>query len=556
MNRLKDTYKHMAAVASALLLALSVLPACSDDEGGGPGEEEGKLYTVTLSLNPSARGATTTKATPYWETDDNPKLEKYERYIDNCVVAIFQNGSWVKCLSYNITDVIADITINNDNPTTSTDGSATEVGTASVELPAGTYIFFAFANLTSLDLGNSTAGTDLIKELVTGKKTDGSAVTMDYLNEKAINLGNKKEDISRFNPDATDDITYIPMSSYGEVKEVNSDGEMDITLYRMIGKVTISIDNQTTGDLKLAGFSMGQFRRGDIYLIPYGSTANLIGSTTSGMTLNQLTQNQQDSYNPRVPTTATTPTYPEREITFEEAVTIPQNTTNTPYVYTFYEFETDVEAQKTDDHMWLSTKIEGRDNEPRGLQDFSFMRRNDWLNIPVQILETDLETTITGSRMPIGGTPKTITYPAAEAFIPILYHQIDYPGKITISFTFSLEESDGFGDVNFEFAPPQHEAGIQYTEAQLVENNNGLLYDEEKQAALDVPSKIAITETSNEGASATATMTLTTQELAYEGTAQIDLMLAVSYTKNGTSGRITVPYTIKLTNGKTEKGGN
>ena len=53
MNRLKDTYKHMAAVASALLLALSVLPACSDDEGGGPGEEEG-FATLVVSLQASS----------------------------------------------------------------------------------------------------------------------------------------------------------------------------------------------------------------------------------------------------------------------------------------------------------------------------------------------------------------------------------------------------------------------------------------------------------------------------------------------------------------------
>lgn len=549
MNRLKDTYKHMAAVASALLLALSVLPACSDDEGGGPGEEEGKLYTVTLSLNPSARGATTTKATPYWETDDNPKLEKYERYIDNCVVAIFQNESWVKCLSYNITDVIADITINNDNPTTSTDGSATEVGTASVELPAGTYIFFAFANLTSLDLGNSTAGTDLIKELVTGKKTDGSAVTMDYLNEKAINLGNKKEDISRFNPDATDDITYIPMSSYGEVKEVNSDGEMDITLYRMIGKVTISIDNQTTGDLKLAGFSMGQFRRGDIYLIPYGSTANLIGSTTSGMTLDQLTQNQQDSYNPRVPTTATTPTYPEREITFEEAVTIPQNTTNTPYVYTFYEFETDVEAQKPDDHMWLSTKIEGRDNEPRGLQDFSFMRRNDWLNIPLMVAETDLTISIDGLRMPIGGTPYTITYNAKEPFIPSIDFTVEHAGEITINFSFNMED---FENIALDYAPEgRYPADVRYTEAKLTENTNDLLYDATTQDGLET-GNLTINHEEN---SAAGSITVTTQELAYKGTATIELTLAVTYTKDGTQGRMIIPYTITITNDK-EEGGN
>ena len=542
MNRLKDTYKHMAAVASALLLALSVLPACSDNKGEEvlPQEEE-TLYTVTLSLNPSSRGATTKANDPYWDTDDNEKLEKYERYIDNCVVAIFQDGKWVQSLSTGVSvsgGTSDDITIDNDNPPH--EDYSTKVGTAIIELPAGTYTFYAFANLTSLNIDEGTAGTALINELVTGKTSDNSALTEEALKAKAVSLG---DDPNRFNPD--DDI-YIPMSSYGETTVLDSDASLGITLFRMLGKVTVEINNQTSSDLTLKSLEMGNFRRGNIFLVPYGS-----GNTS----LDNLTQNDEDSFNPDLPDDMNAKTE-SRTLTIEEDQQ--KIAKDMKASFTFYEFETDVESQTKEGFggsMWLATNI-GRNNKPQELVDFSFMRRNDWLNIPVQILETDLETTIIGSRMPIGGTPKTITYPAEDAFIPILYHTIDYPGKITISFTFSLEESDGFGDVNFEFAPPQHEAGIQYTEAQLVENNNGLLYDEEKQAALDVPSKIAITETSNEGASATATMTLTTQELAYEGTAQIDLMLAVSYTKNDTSGRITVPYTIKLTNGKTEKGGN
>lgn len=529
-------YINNRIAAALLLLSLFLLPACSNEEDV-PEVEPEQLYTVTLSLNPSTRGATTKASDPSWGVDDDKALEEYERFIKECVVVIFKDGVWYDYLSTGVDT--KKITIDNDSQETV--NNSTRVGSASVELPAGVYTFFAFANLSSLDIDDDNAGTKLMKELISGEK-----LTIDELKEKAVILG---DDISRFDATATEK-TYIPMSSYGEQKIVEADGSLDITLFRMLGKVTVSINNQTTKDLTLNKIEVGQFRRGgSIFLVPYGS-----GETS----LDHLTQNDQNSFNPLFPKQEDGVSISSKAHKLDfmtQPEKIEKGKTNS---YTFYEFETRSEqqtAQGSGGSMWIATNITDRDPSLKKL-DFSFMRRNDWLNIPVQILETDLETTITGSRMPIGGTPKTITYPAAEAFIPILYHQIDYPGKITISFTFSLEESDGFGDVNFEFAPPQHVAGIQYTEAQLVENSNGLLYDEEKQAALDVPSKIAITETTEVGASATATMTLTTQELAYEGTAQIDLMLAVSYTKNGTSGRITVPYTIKLTNGKTEKGGN
>ena len=556
-----NTYILYAKATLAALLLSPILLACSEDEGGGPSEEDGKLYTVTLSLNPSSNGSSiSTRAdNPYWGVDDNATLEEYERHINDCVVAVFDsNGDWYGYMGYNISDIETSVSATQNGIMTITnagtdadldnDGKndAKLAGSATIEIPAGKYTFFAFANLKSLNTTDETSqgttqGTDLIKELITGTTSDNEEMTISYLNSKAINLGN---DVSRFDATAVDK-TYIPMSSYGKEITVEASGSMDITLFRMIGKVTITINNQTSGDLTLKSLEMGNFRLGNIFLVPYGS-----GKTS----LDNLTQNDnKDSFNPDLPDDMNAKTE-SRTLTIEEDQQ--KIAKDMKASFTFYEFETDVESQTKEGFkgsMWLATNIGGRNNKPQELVDFSFMRRNDWLNIPVQILETDLETTIIGSRMPIGGTPKTITYPAAVAFIPILYHQVDYPGKITISFTFSLKESDGFGDVNFEFAPPQHEAGIQYTEAQLVENNNGLLYDEEKQAALDVPSKIAITETTEVGASATATMTLTTQELAYEGTAQIDLMLVVSYMKGSEPGKITVPYTITLTNGKEAK---
>ena len=532
----RQTIRMSLALLSSLLLL--TFPSCSDEEGGGevlPVEET--LYTVTLSLNPSTRGVGTKAGDePYWGVDDDETLERYERYVKDCVVVIFQDGNWVQSLSYGIDLGDNDITIDNDTPESGT--NATKVGTATVELPAGTYTFYAFANLTSLDVDESKAGTDLIKELL-----QGTDLTETKLNEKTVSLGT---DPKIFDPEKS---VYIPMSSYGEKRELTSDASLDLTLFRMLGKVTIKIDNQTSGDLTLNSLEMGNFRRGNILLVPYGS-----GNTS----LDNLTQNDDDedddktSFNPDLPEDTEANSEPRTLTIAETQKTILKGKTSS---FTFYEFETDVKSQTQEGFvgsMWLKTDINGRNNAPQELVDFSFMRRNDWLNIPIQILETDLVTTVSGARMPIGGTPRTIEYPAEEAFIPILHHTIDYPGEITIGFTFSLDANEGFGDVKFEFEPEQHDAGLQYTEATLVSNDNGLLYDATTQAAL-ANGEITVTETVTGGASATATMKLTTQELAYEGTAKINLTLVVSYTKGGEPGKITVPYTITLTNGKEAK---
>lgn len=516
------------AAAWMLLLSLFLLPACSNEEDV-PVVEPEQLYTVTLSLNPSTRGATTKASNPSWGVDE--ALGKYERYIQDCIVVIFKDGMWYDYLSTGVDT--KKITINNDSQETF--NNSTRVGSASVELPAGVYTFFAFANLSSLDIDDDNAGTKLMKELISGEK-----LTIDELKEKAVILG---DDISRFDATATKK-TYIPMSSYGEQKIVEADGSLDITLFRMLGKVTVSINNQTTKSLTLNKIEVGQFRRGgSIFLVPYGS-----GETS----LDHLTQNDQESFNPLFPTQegGVTISSREHELNFT-AELIETGKTNS---YTFYEFETRSEqqnAQGSGGSMWIATNITDRDPSLKKL-DFSFMRRNDWLNIPLSVIETDLTVTVQGSRMPIGGLPLTIEYPKDKAFISVLHYEANYAGDITIGFTFALDEKAGFTKVALDYAPSGgQEAGKQYTEAILTTNNNDFLYDPDSQDGVAIDSKLTIDHDDN---SPSASITVTTQELAGAGSATINLTLAVNYTKGDTSGRIVIPYTVELTNGK--QGGN
>ncbi|MCI7285389.1 hypothetical protein MUN53_08400 [Parabacteroides sp. AGMB00274] len=524
MNRLKDTYKHMAAVASALLLALSVLPACSDDEGGGPGEEEGKLYTVTLSLNPSARGAVT-KANPDWATDtEDAELGAFERHIKDCVVAIFRDNAFVSSLSAGIQNVKEDITL--DNSGTEHANNATKVGEATVELPAGNYTFYAFANLSSLDkitTGGTNAGTDLINKILTG---DNGTLTPSALEALTVSLG---DDPNLYNPE---DEVYIPMSSYGETKVLESDDQMDITLFRMLGKVTLTIDNQTQGDLELSGITMGNFRRGDIFLVPYKS---------GNITLNDLTQNEE-SYQPKLPDE--TNNAKTHELKYEEAKTITAGQKSERF--TFYEFETRSEQQGSNPVMKLTMNIVGKDDSEKDLG-FSFMRRNDWLDIPVMVLPTDLTMSFKELNMPIGGTPSEITYNAQEPFVPAIQYSISKAGELRIDFTLGIT---GFNNIKLEYEPTTPHEVEQYTEAFLTENTNDLLYDATTQDGLAPRSELTINSTGDNSGN----IVITSQELAYLGTATIELTLVATYTNAGDgTGRVIIPYTIILTNGKPAK---
>ena len=525
---------YVKATLAALLSAplLWALPACSDNKGEEvlPQEEE-RLYTVTLSLNPSSRGATT-KANPDWAVDtEDEVLEAFERHIKDCVVAIFRNGNWVQSLSTGVSGGTSDdITINNDNPTH--EGNSTKVGTASIELPAGTYTFYAFANLTSLNIDEGTAGTTLINELVTGQTSTGSTLTENALKEKAVSLGN---DPNRFNPDAN---IYIPMSSYGETTALDSDASLEITLFRMLGKVTIQIDNQTQEELKLNSISMGNFRRdGDILLVPY---------TRGEITLDDLTQNEE-GYGPLFPEDGKKTSSFAHEIKFSPADEITAGSKSERY--TFYEFETGSSSQGTDGDMWVQLNINGKDDSQKSLA-FSFMRRNDWLNIPVMVAPTELTISFKELDIPIGGAPETVTTPAGEPFFPSINYTLKKPGELRIDFKLDIT---GFDNIKLDYEPGSHVANLRYTEAVVTENVNDLLYDADEQAGLKNNTELTITQVGD----ASGYIMVTTQELAYLGTATIELTLVATYTKDGTPGRMTIPYTITLTNGKPAKeGGN
>ena len=243
---------QMVAVVIALLLT-SLLPSCSNDDSNSPDLPDDKLYTLTINLQPSSSYAPVTKAegAPSFVEEERT----YEHRIKECWVAIFDaEGNWKATVS------TKDFTINNNHD--ESESSAT------VKLPIGTYTFYAFANLNSL-LDNDTG---IIKELESGKLSDKNTdLTEKYLNNKAVSLKSRNNFVLPTGETATETGLPIPMSSYATTATVEENGtnEVKLTLFRMLGKVTITIDNQTGESKYLKNLSIGSFRNGPIYLLPY-----------------------------------------------------------------------------------------------------------------------------------------------------------------------------------------------------------------------------------------------------------------------------------------------
>ena len=179
-----------AAVAFTLLL-LSFLPACSDENGGNsPDIPDGKLYTLTIHLQPSANHTPATKATTKAEEDEVPD-NAYERKLEHWWLLVY--GIHPDTRLDGLIDVISDETYKTNS---TGEDSKTPV---TLELPIGEYRLYALANLNSLDNG---------EELI--KKLKDKSIAEDELKEATANL----KEINNFNPTGGSARQAIPMSSY------------------------------------------------------------------------------------------------------------------------------------------------------------------------------------------------------------------------------------------------------------------------------------------------------------------------------------------------------
>lgn len=516
-----NIYKRMAAVATSLLLALSLLPSCSEDEGGGPGEDTDKLYTLTISLNSSTSYTPVTKADPPEWADE---ADVYERKIEKCWVVLFdENGTCVASVN---TDQFI---LNGDDW-----DNATEVSQATVQLPVGRYAGYAFANLDNL----ATESQDIIS-LLEGDLTE---ITKEKLNT-TVSL------IAPENFTLVEGGCSIPMSSYEtDIKVVeNTENTARIVLFRMIGKVEILIKDETNNDEPkiLKSLSMGNFRNGPIHLIPYSEGTN---------NLNNIDVTVQDLLQPAfdlVHDDASVGCYSHEVVLPETGDEID----DAGKTYTFYAFETGTESNAD---ATLSISI-GINNRPISVKptDFSFMRRNDWLKIPMAITNIESYIRFKNMRMPIGGLPYEIVYGENDG-IQILVDAVnvvdpDYTGPIQIEVEVKSVNSTIIPSILYTNTTT---TGSDRSTAILTDNTDGLLIDKETGVpeANDKSFEVKASPDDSNNKSK-AYFEVWTQELANNAEATIKLTLIAEYGETEPKSRIDIPYTIRIQNYKAT-GGN
>ena len=507
-------------MAAPLLWAL---PACSDNKGEEvlPQEEE-RLYKLTISLQSSNNYAPVTKAGSEswdWAKEENA----YERAIEDCWIVIYDDDDqWV-----------ATATASDLNRNTQKDAlNATEVGTVTVELPVGQYTCYAFANLNNL-----SDGSEIIKQLKEG-------ITKTALESMSVSLGEKASDFYLVEEGHG---KTIPMSSYETEVSVGEEtgNTVQVVLFRMIGKVEITVSNQTGKDLTLNGLSMGKFRKGPIYLLPY--------TYDGGLTLNDLIKDGDI-------TNALMPQFPEgvKEDIYMHSVSLSEGGDNieTEKVkrYMFYAYETGVKSNNPSGDIGLTIKVNDRP-EATETSYFSFMRRNDWLKVPIVISNVKSTMKFETMRMPIGGTPKTFVYGEGSGiqFLVDAVNVVDpeYVGPVKVTMTLESINVGSTTISNLRIVDDNETvASGHVSAATLTDNKAGLLIDAEDGTELSDATKISL-DTAKDGKS--CSFSVWTQELSKESTAIITLNIVATY--NG--GSIDIPYRIRIQNyEKTEVGGN
>lgn len=506
-----NIYKRMAAVATSLLLALSLLPSCSEDEGGGPDIPEVEYAKLVISLGSldNARPVAT-RAESIQDKDDS----EYERYIKDWWIVVLHGGEVEQVLS------------NTKGDVATATGDEQNTHQVSVELQVDeTYDFYAFANLPE-------ENKSYLNSLAQGAEfeIDQTVATIDATSYNTGSIANGP---------------YFPMSSYKYSVVVEEGVTVSIPLIRLLGKVSVSIQNSSNNTLSLSQVTLDKFRTtGSIYLLPYDAAK---GATTK---LLEVTGTMEETYGPSFPEetgeTSISGTFTGINLLQEGEIQEVANGEKLEFS-DFYVNETRFTAANNSKPLLISTDIEGRDDQPKETT-FNFIRRNDWLIIPLLISDAQTTITIQQQHMPIGGIP---TYVFNQGLtVSNINVELDHAGDINIYYSVSATGATGL-----KYYPGGNVAVTeQYCSAVLEEQTNDLLIDLPN--ANDdggwQPDKIEFTLNHDDN-SLKGSFTITAQELAYLGTATINLTLIVMVD----GSEVVLPYTITLTNGKPAKeGGN
>lgn len=494
-----------------------MFPSCSDDEGGGGDVQDDRYRTLMITLNSLGNQEVGTRA----ETADPGAGEdsQDEHFISRYWLVVLKQ----KVAEDETTSFVVDRVIDSDDPEyiipdNTNPNSETEIG---VEVEIGqTYRFYALANLDGLEKGNEII--DKLNKLQPGAPFD----------PKAYNATVKE--MSKYPKDGT---SYIPMSSYGYDQYIKADTKElseSIALIRLIGKITVKITNLTGKPYTVNSLTMNDMREGEIFLFPYDvDDYDKDGKPVRCLFLKEMIEN----YRPSFPTDGTA---------FDQPFTIADADKEIPSGTT----EKEIAVQYVPETSWkdnadlkITADISTRGEQAKPIFT-SFIRRNDWLTIPLQISPFDATFTFSQEHMPIGGLPDKITLKANEAVIPIIDRTTDHAGKITVDFTVLVAGSSSVITDPVLVTENQVAAGVNYSKISNVKNDSKVLLEDRNELNID-------------GTSLSGSLELTLQEMSKASTAEVEVLLVVaskSAIANGQGGKlgpydtsIAVPYTIRLT---------
>ena len=525
-------YKQIWKTAAACLMAAVMLPGCSDEEGGGTVTPEDGYATLAISfysVNSSEPVGTRVPGDPENTVEEE---NDYERRIDDWWVLIYNSeGSFVDYLS------------NTKNSEASEPVGDDSRFTTYIELPVGTYHLYGFANLNTLE-GAETLLADIEEWTENELKAERSTLA-----GKAVNLGNvltKFNDVER---------PAIPMSAYMEevTLSVGGTNEAELGLYRMIGKVSVTISNQTGEPIDLDALSMRNFRTaGNIFLMPYDGLDKLRDEFVSS------------SMQPIFPGSGTASYAPyEYQVVENEQITNGEEKT-----YSFYIPETPQEGQENNGSspMKISFNIPQKGGLNERDTEFDFVRRNDWLNIPVNVSTIDSRLEYRTLNMPIGGLPEVVLSESVDGIL------VGTPNTVTVSkagpieFKYSFTTIAGFSgtDINIRYDGSEINTGLNYSHAELTqnggENSVGLVIDPSTGTAMSANTAITLTpdniidnsDPQQVLGNASGTLTVHTQELgnAASATIEVRLVAVCTDTTTGSTSEVEIPYTIIINNDK------
>ena len=545
-------YNRLTAVAAGLCLCWLFM-ACGEDRGGDLPDDDPNHCVVTITLRTSrsvrppqtkAEGMMTkaegmmTKADETTETDFWAKDEEYERDITNwLVVAYDENADFAGYISGKDGTWTPDIS-NEDSRTT-----------VEMKLPFGTYHFYAFANLQSLEDGTSLyqkiTEAHSLAELSEVKILD-SGTSIDTRNEeKKGKFGGEEASRKR-----------IPMSSYAQkhtVLPAPAENKFEIPLIRMIGKVQVEITNNLDKSITVNQLDIMNLRKGSlpIWLLPWGNENYLEFKDNKDLEEPLAPSFPKDANPPVVSledlyTESIKPGDNEKEIQAKHV----DGENGSKRAYIRYIPETNAAVGENGGGIHLGVEIEGRPRTEH-LTGFDFVRRNDLLVIPVLITNITTKLEVAEQRLPIGVYPTALVYgekTGVQILTPV-EHTLQAAGDLSIRFEISSIEGVT-GDFMIKGLPQEgtvtetakiSSIQVKSDEKRLITAVNGEDCDKKQRFYLPEASI-------KEGKK--GSFTIRTRELGGNVDATVILTLIINYYVGQEKQEMQIPYTIKIRNYK------